>query len=43
MDVSRDYTCAVFTVNLGALEQAVKACCSVTHSGSKVGLLGENM
>lgn len=44
MDISRDYSCIVFIVNLGGLEQDFKACWSgcgsVAHGGSKVWLWG---
>ena len=47
MDISRDYSCVVFIVTLGGLEQEVKACWSgcwsITHTSSKVWLLGESM
>lgn len=44
MAVSRNYSCIVFIVNLGGLEQKVKVCwsdcSSVAYGGSKVWLLG---
>ena len=43
MDISRYYSCVVFIVTLGGLEQEVQACWSITHTGSKVWLLGESM